>query len=378
MLANEVRSVLVVGAGPTGLAAAVALRASGTEVRVVDAATEGANTSRAAVVHPRTLEVLEPLGITPRILERAVRVPRFEVREGTRVLVRLDFSGLPTAYPFTAMISQSETEGLLRDELAELDTPVSWVHTIETLEQSADTVHATVRSPDGTREQFDVDALVGADGMHSTVRDLVDIGFPGAGYEQSFLLADVRMSWAVPRDTVSLTFAPGGLVVVAPLPDERFRVVATVDDAPEQPDLDDIQRLLDNRAPGGRVSEVTWSGRFRVHHRLASAFRFGRVFLAGDAAHVHSPAGGQGMNTGIQDALVLARILATNSDFDRYERLRRPVAERVVGLTDRMTRAVTIRSPARRAIRNRLIQGAFLLPAIRHRLAMEISELAYR
>lgn len=330
MLTKSARSVLVVGAGPTGLAAALALRTKGVDVEIVDAAGEGANTSRAAVVHARTLEVLEPFGVSARILERAVKVPNFEVRDGTRTLARLSFAQLPTAYPFTAMIAQSETEALIRQRLAELGTQVSWAHTVEELEQSDDSVTVTVRDAGGTSTQHQVDAVVGADGMHSTVRGLVGIDFPGAGYAQSFLLADVKMAHARPRDTVSLNFAPAGLVVIAPLPDDHFRVVATYDTAPERPDRNFVQSLLDERAPGGQVTDVVWGARFRVHHRLASTYRAGRVFLAGDAAHVHSPAGGQGMNVGIQDALHLAEVLAAGDDLAAYESRRRPMAEQVV------------------------------------------------
>jgi 2-polyprenyl-6-methoxyphenol hydroxylase-like FAD-dependent oxidoreductase len=316
--------------------------------------------------------------MTERILKRAVRVPSFEVRDGTRRLARLDFSALPTAYPYTAMISQFDTEDLLADRLAELDGVIDWEHSIERLEQTTVGAHATVRGPDGSFEDVTVDAVIGADGMHSRVRDLAGVDFPGAGYEQSFALADVTMSWPLRRDTVSLTFAPAGLLVVAPLPDDRFRIVATQTEAPEHPTLADVQAMLDQRVAGAEIDELVWSGRFRVHHRLASSFRAGRVFLAGDAAHVHSPAGGQGMNTGIQDAVALVELIANRADLARYEQQRRPVAERVLRLSDRMTRAATLRSRPARIARNQLIRAVASLPAARHRLAMELSELAYR
>ncbi|MGU3293734.1 FAD-dependent monooxygenase [Williamsia sp. M5A3_1d] len=375
-MATSTRSpILVVGAGPTGLTAATALAARGVTVRIVDAASEGANTSRAAVVHPRTLEVLEDLDVTRRILGRAIRVPRFDIRDGARSIAQLDFSTLDTDYPFTAMISQANTEAILRDRLAETGVAVEWDTRLEDLDADG---HVRLRGPAGVSHTARFDAVIGADGMRSAVREAIGVGFPGSGYEQSFVLADVSMAWPVARDTVSLTFAPAGLVVVAPLPDNRFRVVATADDPPEHPTGADIEALLRERAGTAHVRDVAWSGRFRVHHRLAETYRRGEVFLAGDAAHVHSPAGGQGMNTGIQDALVLAEILTTGADPDSYERRRRPVARRVLRLTDRMTRAATVDVTGARAVRNAMIRAGLSVPAIRHRIAMEISELAYR
>jgi 2-polyprenyl-6-methoxyphenol hydroxylase-like FAD-dependent oxidoreductase len=224
--------------------------------------------------------------------------------------------------------------------------------------------------------------------MHSTVREYAGIGFTGDMYEQSFVLADVRMSWPLRVDEVMLFFSPAGLVVVAPLPGGRRRVVATVDDAPERLGIADVQHLLDERGPvtgAARVDEIVWSSRFRVHHRVADRYRAGRILLAGDAAHVHSPAGGQGMNTGIQDAVALGHALAAvlagraaESRLDEYERTRRPVAERVVAFTDRATRVATLRSSRARSVRNGVIGMIGRIPAVRCRLAIELAGLRNR
>jgi 2-polyprenyl-6-methoxyphenol hydroxylase-like FAD-dependent oxidoreductase len=229
--------------------------------------------------------------------------------------------------------------------------------------------------------------VVGADGMHSTVREQAGIGFTGAAYEESFILADVRLTWGLSRDEVMGFLSPAGMVIVAPLPGGRYRIVATVEEAPEHPSLADVQAVLDTRGPTREpacITEVVWSGRFRVHHRLADRYRAGRVFLAGDAAHVHSPAGGQGMNTGIQDAVALAAELTrlvqgvTESGLDAYERVRRPVAQRVVALTDRMTRMATLRGPRRRQLRNLALGLVSRVPAMPRRLATELSGLRNR
>ncbi|MEV0231002.1 FAD-dependent monooxygenase [Nonomuraea sp. NPDC050786] len=228
--------------------------------------------------------------------------------------------------------------------------------------------------------------VVGADGMHSTVREHSGISFTGDTYDQSFVLADVRLDWAGAADEVSLYFAPGGVTVVAPLPGGRHRIVATVEEAPERPDIPDIQALLDSRGPVAHPATVTglvWSSRFRVHHRLADRYRAGRIFLAGDAAHVHSPAGGQGMNTGIQDALNLAGKLtavlrdgAPETVLDAYEAERRPVAEEVVAFTHRMTTIATVGSGPLRSLRNTALRALDFIPAVHRTMAMNLSELA--
>jgi 2-polyprenyl-6-methoxyphenol hydroxylase-like FAD-dependent oxidoreductase len=224
--------------------------------------------------------------------------------------------------------------------------------------------------------------------MHSVVREQAGIGFSGDTYEHSFVLADVRMEWQLSTEQVMLFLSPEGLAVVVPLPGKRHRLVATVDDAPEHPTVSDVQRLMDRRGPvaaRARVHEVLWSSRFRVHHRLADRYRAGRILLAGDAAHVHSPAGGQGMNTGIQDAVVLGRALAavlagraSDAVLDEYARVRRPVAERVVTFTDMMTRMATVRSRPARMLRNLMLRTISRIPAVQRRLTFELSGLRNR
>ncbi|RFA10489.1 pentachlorophenol monooxygenase [Subtercola boreus] len=375
--------VLIVGAGPAGLTTACALAQAGVDVVIIDALASGANTSRAAVVHARTLEVLTSLDVTSRMMAEGVVVPTFTVRDGGAVLARLDFSGLPTPYPFTLMLPQSRTEALLEHRLAELGVTVRRPVTLQSIDTESELVMCGVMHDDGRAEVIRARFVVGADGSHSRVRDAADIRFEGSDYEQSFVLADVTLSWPLPADEVQLFLAQEGLVVVAPLPGGRHRIVATVDVAPEHPSSSDVQRLLDERGPrGSAVHDIAWSSRFRVAHRLASSYRSGAVFLVGDAAHVHSPAGGQGMNTGIQDATDLAATLAAVIDgsadaasLDGYETRRRPVAAGVVALTDRMTRVATIRSPRRRQLRNAAIRALTTIPPLRRALTMRIAEL---
>ncbi len=374
--------VLIVGAGPVGLTLAASLQARGVDVVLVDKAAEVARTSRAAVIHARTLEVLHTIDVSDELVRRGVIVPRFTLRDRDRALLTIDFDGLPTPHPYTLMLPQDITEDVLTGRLAELGGRVHRPYELARLEQDGDGVTATMAGGETVRASY----VVGADGMHSAVREQTGIGFAGDTYGQSFVVADVHLDWAFDEREVMLYFAPAGLLVVAPLPGGRHRIVATADVAPEHPDRDDIQALLDARGPRKRpalVRDVVWSSRFRVHHRLADRYREGRVFLAGDAAHVHSPAGGQGMNTGIQDAVALAarlaRVLRDGADervLDGYEAERRPIAADVVAFTDRMTRVATVNRSAVRRLRNVTLRILGRIPAVRRNIALKLSELA--
>ncbi|MFE7719160.1 FAD-dependent monooxygenase [Nocardia rhizosphaerihabitans] len=385
----EATSVVIVGAGPAGLTAAIVLAEAGVDHVLIDRLSEGANTSRAAVVHARTLEVLDELGIAKDLVARGIQVPTFKVHDGPKTLATIEFYDLPTAYPYALMIPQDVTEQVLLDRLHQLGGTVHRPLTVERVDDENGRVTVGYTTADATTGTITADYVIGADGMHSVVREQAGIGFTGDTYPASFVLADVRMSWPTPRSEVSLHLSPEGVTVVAPLPDaaqERYRVVATVDEAPEHPTRDDIQTLLDARGPAGevRVDEVLWSSRFRVHHRVADHYRAGRVLLAGDAAHVHSPAGGQGMNTGIQDAALLARLLAKvvagapDALLDEYETVRRPIALDVVAFTDRMTRMATLQSAPARTARNTALRLLTGIPAVRGKLAYQLAELANR
>ncbi len=378
--------VVIVGAGPTGLTLACVLADRRIPFVLLDQLAEGSNTSRAAVIHPRTLEVLEDLQVTDLLHAEGNIVPRFTIRDRDRLLATIPFDRLPTRYPYTLMVPQQVTEGILLKRLQALGGDVRRPCGVEGLSQNGSDVSVQVAVNGSAPQTIRARYLVGADGMHSRVREQAGIGFHGDAYAQSFVLADVRMAWPFGADEVMLFFSPAGLVVVAPLPGGRHRIVATLDEAPEHPGVADMQHLLDTRGPTGgaaRIHEIVWGSRFRVHHRLADRYRSGRVLLAGDAAHVHSPAGGQGMNTGIQDAIVLGRALAAVIDgadeslLDEYERRRRPVAERVVSFTHRMTGMATLRSRRGRILRNAAI-SLVGRTAARHWLASELSGLRNR
>ena len=379
--------VLIVGAGPTGLALAAALEQTGIDHHLVDALPRGMNTSRAAVVHPHTVEMLESLGIVDELHAAGMPLQRFVVRDRDQALLRIGFERLPSKYRHILMIPQPSTEKILESLLREMGGEVERNTKAVAIQQEADGVAVELDGPEGRkliRSRF----VVGADGMHSIVRQSTSIRFEGEAYGESFVLADVRMDWPLGRQEVSLCFSPAGLVVVAPLPDGSFRIVATMDEAPETPGLDDIQRLLDERGPKrspARVREIVWSSRFRVHHRLASCYRDGRILLMGDAAHVHSPAGGQGMNAGLVDAMVLGKALiailrdgAPVSVLDDYAETRRPAAMEVLGLASRLTRVATVRPVFLRELRNLALRLLDRVPAFKKKLALDLSGVSRR
>ena len=374
--------VLVIGAGPSGLTLGSSLVKRGIATTIVDRQAAGANTSRAAVVTPRTLEVLEQVDVAERLVDLGIKAPVFTIRDGARTLVPVDYSGLPTDYPYSLMVSQATTEKVLLDRLIELGGSVVRPKVLTSIRQDADGVTATFDDGDVIRARY----AVGADGLHSTVREQAGIRFAGGAYDEAFTLADVRLRGGAPADEVILFWAKAGLTVVAPLPGAVFRIVAPVADAPENPSAAFIQQILDERGFGkGRmvVSEVIWGSRFRIQHRVADTYRAGRLLLSGDAAHVHSPAGGQGMNLGIQDGIALADALAAvlsgapDSVLDDYSASRRPIAQQVVEMTDRLTRLATM-PRVLRPIRNAVFSVAGRIPMLQRALAWRLSGLVYR
>jgi 2-polyprenyl-6-methoxyphenol hydroxylase-like FAD-dependent oxidoreductase len=379
--------VLIVGAGPTGLSLAVTLQQAGIRHVLIDRLAEGHTTSRAAVIHAHTLEVLESIGIADALAARGLKLSTFRIRDRDRTLLTLPFDTLASAHAYLLMLPQDVTERVLADRLIALGGVIHRGVAATDVTQSADRAEVRVTSPGG-EHTIRARYVVGADGMHSKVRAASGIAYDGAPYAESFVLADVEMDWPLRHQEVSLFFSAAGLVVVAPLPGGGYRIVATLDNAPEHPALPDIQALLDARGPAAqpsKVRKVIWSSRFRVHHRLASSYRNDRLFLIGDAAHVHSPAGGQGMNCGLVDACVLGQLLSdviggkrSETELDHYGQLRRPAAAEVLALAGRLTALATMRGAVPRAVRNAVFRIIDRIAPAKRRLLMNLSGLSRR
>jgi 2-polyprenyl-6-methoxyphenol hydroxylase-like FAD-dependent oxidoreductase len=326
------------------------------------------------------------------MIEQGIITERMAVHHLGRQLGSVDLTHLPTDYPYALAIPQNRTEAILRGRLTALGGQIHRPCELTGLSSDDSGAEVTVREPGGALRQIRSRYVAGADGAHSTVRDLAGIGFAGGDYHESFVLADVRLS-GVPDDEVDLYLSADGIVVLVPLPGQRHRFVATVGprsateqgvgQVPEHPDLPYVQGILDARVPGVTASDPVWTSRFHVHHRLADRYVAGPVALAGDAAHVHSPAGGQGMNIGIQDGSALghafrAALSGDAAALEEYSERRRPVAEHVVRFTDRLTRMGTLHAKPATEVRDVAAAALLSIPMVREKLARTIAELDYR
>jgi len=386
---TEMTDVAVVGAGPTGLAMAVRLAQLGVAHVVVDANAGATRESRATLVHAATLEILDELDVADELIAAGRRVNRIGFSDRGRVIARIGLTGVPSRYRFALGVPQSTTERLLVGRLAALGGMVRREYRAEQMTPAPDGYLVTGAGPaGGGAAQFEIRAryVAGCDGAHSVVRSSAGLEFRGETYSQQFVLADAKLRAAPgPDDEAQIFTSPLGVVVTGRLPSGNYRIVATVDAGAEVPDPPGgafIDAILRERGVGQLAADPVWSSRFRVAHRVADRFRAGGVFLCGDAAHVHSPAAGQGMNTGIADAYDLATRLAavltgqaSEAVLDGYERDRRPAALEVVTFTDRMTTMATVRSPAARALRDAALAAASRIPPARNLITLWVSGL---
>jgi len=381
--------ILVVGAGPVGLAMASELARHGTPCRIIDTAPEPASTSRALAIFPRTLEVFENMGVVEAILSAGHRLSCINVYAAGRRLAHLSLSEIDSPYPFVVSLPQSETERILIAHLEQMGVEVERQVAILEFTQEAQGVNALLLHFQRHEQTMCTPWLIGCDCAHSTVRHLLGLPFPGARYDETFILADVTMHTSLPDDEVALCFHQDGVLGLFPFGRGRYRIVADLpSDAtappPAELTLADVQALVDTRGPADiTLREPLWLSTFHIARRQVHHFRDGRVFLAGDAAHIHSPAGGQGMNTGIQDAYNLAWKLALVTArhasqllLDSYRVEREPVAHGVLTLTDRITQIATLRHPVAQHIRDLVLPFLSGIEYLQHRMANTMAEVA--
>lgn len=361
--------VLIVGAGPTGLMLANQLRRRGVRTVIVDRHQGPAEQTRAMAVHARTLEILAHLGVADRALalgrkgtganmwiggRRAAPIPLQEMGQGL------------SPYPFVLMLGQDDTERMLGARLREWGGEVRWTTELVALEQHADHVTATIRNAAGASEAVTCRYLAGCDGGRSSVREMNGIGFPGAPYEHVFFVADTAATGSLVPDELNVFLWRDGFTLLFPMAGvDRWRVIGILpDELRGRKDVafaDVVPSLCREGGEQLAFHACDWFSTYRIHHRCTERFRAGRCFLLGDAAHVHSPMGGQGMNTGLQDAYNLAWKLALVVDgraddalLDTYEAERMPVAHRLLDTTDRAFRYVVSTSRIAGVIRTRV------------------------
>ena len=385
--------VLIIGAGPTGLVLALWLTRLGVTVRIIDKTAESGTTSRALAVQARTLEFYRQVEIADAVIAGGVKVTTLNFwangSRAARVPFRRIGEGL-SPYPFPLVFPQDAHERLLIEELDALGVRVERRTELVHFSEHERCVRAALKLPDGSEETCKAAYLAGCDGASSTVRERLAIGFPGGTYAGLFYVADVEAAGPAIDEQLHVDIEDADFVLVFPLKREgRVRLVGSVREPPE-PDhrelsFDDVKgKAIEHLKLS--IAQVNWFSTYHVHHRVAARFREGRTFLLGDAAHVHSPVGGQGMNTGIGDAVNLAWKLATvlnqgagGSLLDTYEPERIAFARRLVATTDRVFTVVTKRGPFARLLRTRLVPllapWLLRLPLLRRFLFRTISQI---
>jgi 2-polyprenyl-6-methoxyphenol hydroxylase-like FAD-dependent oxidoreductase len=386
--------VLIIGAGPTGLVAAAQLAARGVSVRIIDAAPVRSDKSRALGVQARTLELFDKMGVADRLVSLGKPSLGMRLHVEGRQVARLPIDDLGidhTRFPYLLFVSQVQTERVLDEHLAALGVSVERPVTLVGLEQDEHGVTARVQRY-GRDETIRARYLLGADGAHSAVRHALELPFHGDAYASDFVLGDVEASGDLAFEELLLFVSRKGVLIVFPMGGSTVRVMATGfalrSDAGD-PTVEELQEQVTRLSgrPDFRIERATWVSRFRLHHRGVDRYRVGRVFLAGDAAHIHSPAGGQGMNTGIQDAYNLAWKLAMvvqgHADevlLDSYQAERLPVGRRLLRFTDRLFSMMSTLSPVMGWLRTKLapVVVPHLLSTRRSNLFLFASQLGIR
>jgi len=336
------RSILIAGAGPVGLTAALELARRGFSPRIVDDGTGPTplEESRALGVNARTLTLLSLSGVAERIIAAAQPIEQFRVRSAENILIQLDTRQVRGRFSAIRTLAQGSTERLLMEALSAYGVSPEW-QTAVVAEAISDLQkpEVTLRRADGTSETVRPDILIGADGAHSVVRKALGAGFPGEALEAYFYLADFRYAGPVDTQYGEVSLFDPGMVARLPVSADIIRYIST---------LEDFESRIAHPAA---IAEKTWGSQFRINFRHVEPMAKGNVFLAGDAAHIHSPAGARGMNLGIEDACWLAWLIAEGRE-QEYSALRIPAVKQVLKQTYGLTRLVTMKNPLAIAARN--------------------------
>jgi 2-polyprenyl-6-methoxyphenol hydroxylase-like FAD-dependent oxidoreductase len=384
------RNVLIAGAGPVGLAMAADLARYGVSVRLVEKVPARTDKSKALVLWSRTLELMDRMDCTAPFLTTGRKVTTVNVTAGREPITKIKVDGATTPHPYALMIPQSDTERLMGDFVTSLGVKIERNIELTNFVASGDGVTSTLHHLDGTEETFESGWLIGCDGAHSTVRHKLSMEFAGETMPSSWIIADIHLSNAPNPKEILISWHAQGILAIFPIVAPRYRVIADAGlqqagAAPASPSLEDVQAILDARGPGGiTASTPIWLTRFTINERKVSNYRSGRVFVMGDAAHIHSPAGGQGMNTGIQDAFNLAWKLALVSrgigdeetPLGSYSSERSPIADDVLKGAGKITEVALMRGDFKQSIRNHIASFVFGLSPVKKKIADVLTELS--
>jgi 2-polyprenyl-6-methoxyphenol hydroxylase-like FAD-dependent oxidoreductase len=381
--------VLIVGAGPVGLTMAAALAHYGVNCRIIDKAPRPTDKSKALVVWSRTMELLQNLNLADRFVQTGMKIHGASIYGDGRRLVHLQIEDDQSPYGFPLMIPQSETERLLTEDLERRGIAVERSVELLTFVEDGDRVVGRLQHADGRDESFAASWLVGCDGAHSTVRHTLNLPFTGAAEQNDWLLADIHVTGAIPADELSIYWHQSGILAFFPITPTRFRVIADLGTAaavrPPDPTLADVQAIVRQRGPVDAIlSDPVWLAGFRINERKVANYRVGRIFLAGDAAHIHSPAGGQGMNTGMQDSFNLAWKLSlvhkglAKRDIllDSYSTERSEIGDQVLRAASVLTTVATLRNPLAQSIRNTTASVLGSFRSVQDKLRNQLRELS--
>ena len=379
--------VLIVGAGPTGLTAALELSRLGISVRIVDRAPERCLTSRALGIQARTVELLRVRGVGDELVGLGNPARATTLYSDGQTLAAIELHRMPSEFNYVLLLAQSDTERLLAEQLNRQGVKIERGVELIALTQRRDGVSAVLRSGAGAEEVLDASYLIAADGSHSAIRKALGLRFTGRSLTHNYVLGDLHLAGDVPEDQLSIFLSRNGFLAVFPMGDGRFRFMATDPDGitgdTGDPTLDDIQRLYDRTVHlPAQLYNLNWSSRFRINSRHMTTLRDGRVFFGGDAAHVHSPAGGQGMNAGIQDMInlswKLAMVLngqARQELLDTYQSDRLPVIRQLVRMTERATKAFNSTNPLVHAVITRLAPIVLAHSKVQDKAAPRLGQL---
>ena len=375
--------VLIVGAGPVGLFLANECARRGLRFRLIETRATQSVHSKALAIFPRTLEIFDMAGVVDPFLEAANRVTNVAVMTHGRTLARMVFEPEESPYRFIAMVPQDVTEKLLAETLRRKGGAVEYETTFVSATARDDLVEVSADRK-GTPVTLTARLVIGCDGAHSPVRHLLNIPFEGASYDATFLLADVQTNEWLPAGELQLCPSELGPLAIFPMSATRRRIVATIDQPEgDAPSLDLVRRILIERAPAGiEALALHWSSYFRIHHRHVARLRDGRFFIAGDAAHIHSPFGGQGMNTGLHDVWNLAWKLdlflngrGNQELLESYSAERLPVIEHVLSMTHTLTKVMGTPNKVVQALRDTVIPMVSRLAPFQHAFVERLSEL---